>query len=511
MKITNAIMELHEKCAVYTAIPTANRLLDEIAWDSSVNLSSAVLLEPCVGEGAILKEAIERLFTSFKKFDIELTFRNLKNRIIGYEFHAPTAEHTKGVIRQLLTNNGLHFSSAKRIANYWIRCSDFLLEPPERVSHIVANPPYLRWSKLPVELSEKYRNELDPIATRGDISLAFLNQMLTWASLDAEVSVLVTDRWLFAQYGEAFRSKIADDGWYTEVVDERPENAFAQDVGAYAAIVKFSKKQRVEPGRILLTRRTKFKNHLEQLLARYGDITNSGCLIRVGPALGSGTTFVFENRDLPKVEIELVRPYVAKQHLNGTIINETCRSVVCPYDSSGSLISLADFPKFTSWVETHRNLLSSRSFVKNDADKWWRTIDAIGPIWNDQPKLLVPEMSKELISTIDTSGGIPGHSIYAIFSKEWPINALQSVLNAGLLRLTAEAEAPKLEGGWFRFYKRFLVRIPLPKWNSLDSEQKAAFLNSDSEKFGNFFADLFDFPAHSLLGNESDELVLGTP
>ncbi|HSP24067.1 MAG TPA: hypothetical protein VLQ65_02735, partial [Saliniramus sp.] len=66
------------------------------------------------------------------------------------------------------------------------------------------------------------------------------------------------------------------------------------------------------------------------------------------------------------------------------------------------------------------------------------------------------------------------------------------MLNAGLLELTARAEAPRLKLGWFRFYKRFLVRTPLPKWPTLSTTDQLD-LQESGEGFNATFRELFGF------------------
>jgi hypothetical protein len=77
----------------------------------------------------------------------------------------------------------------------------------------------------------------------------------------------------------------------------------------------------------------------------------------------------------------------------------------------------------------------------------------------------------------------------------------QRVLNGGLLRLTAEAEAPRLKGSWFRFYKRFIVRTPLPKWSALSIDAQTGLTSSDVARFDAVYAELFErLPRLSSLG-----------
>lgn len=491
MKRAEAIQAMHDRCAVYTASETAARLLDVVGWTTDQDLSSSVFLEPCAGEGAILVEAVERLILSFRRHGHSLAKRRLLPRIKAFEFHGPVAAEARRAVRLVLMREGVRWDTSRELAHAWVRQADFLLQAPGCATHVAANPPYLRWSKLPHLLAEEYRAHLRGISTRGDVAVAFLDRMLAWADNAGQISALVSDRWMFAQYGAAFIADLKEKGWNLSVVDDQPVSPFVRQVGVSSAIVRLHRK--VLEAEREQSRRDAARNVHALLLARHGSLDVAGCTVKVGPALGCGDTYLVPEAGAAAIEAELVRPFIAREMLNGTAIETSGAKVAVPYDRAGQPIELQDWPRFARWASGHKEKLAARSHITNEK-RWWRTIDAIGPQWDERPKLLLAEMCKDVVTTVDRSGGIPAHSIYAIWSSEWPIEALQRVLNGGLLRLTAEAEAPRLKGSWFRFYKRFIVRTPLPKWSTLSSDVQAALTGVDKSRFAAAYSDLFDRP-----------------
>lgn len=351
----------------------------------------------------------------------------------------------------------------------------------------------MRWSKLPRRLAATYRAALRPEATRGDLSVAFIDRMLDWTDAEGQVVALVSDRWMFAQYGAAFVAQIAERGWGLRVLDDRPPNAFVREVGAYSAIVKLQRggTDLSDGATLHATRQTERRLH-DALLARYGTIVEAGCTVRVGPALGCGDTYIVDEAADFGIEAELLRPYIARQNLLDGRAVASGSVVVVPYDRHGKPIQMADWPGFATWISQHKAKLSKRSCVRPDG-AWWRTIDAIGSQWAQSPKLLIPELCQRPRATLDCTASIPAHSLYAIWSTKWPIGALQRVLNSGLLRITAEAQAPMLKHGWFRFYRRFLVQTPLPKWSTLSTSQRNALVAVDKAAFDAAFLELFGF------------------
>jgi hypothetical protein len=495
MGTLQAIQQMHERCAIYTSPPVAAQLLDMIGWTEDADLTSSVLLEPCVGEGAILLEGVRRLLASFRSAGRSLTCRRLAPRIKGFEFHPATAAAACRSLELALLREGLSWSSARGLAAEWVQQRDFLLEKPGRVTHIAANPPYLRWSKLPPSLADQYRNTLRTMATRGDVAVAFLDRMMEWTRSGGRIAALVSDRWMFAQYGAEFLADSSANGWALEVIDERPENPFVRHVGAYSAIIRFTRHGPVTEAKHVV--RGVARNLHSKLVAKHGTMADADCIVRVGPALGCGHTFLLTHEEAAAIEDELIWPYVGREDLSNGVARTSTLKVVAPYDRRGQPIDIAQWPGFAAWAGTHEQKLKGRSHVRKGGP-WWKTIDAIGLQWRQGPKLLLPELCREPAVSLDRTGALPAHSLYAIWPGEWPIEALQRVLNSGLLRLTAEAEAPMLKQGWFRFYKRFLMRTPLPKWKNLDQSTRGALAGEDAVKFSRAFEELFGFPPGEL-------------
>lgn len=491
MNRAEAIKVMHDRCAVYTASGTAARLLDLIGWTAEADLSSAILLEPCAGEGAILLEAVDRLIASFRQHGRPITKKNLLPRIQAFEFHEPVAAEARRAIRLKLIQEGVNYATGDLLVNAWVRNADFLLQSPRSVTHIAANPPYLRWSKLPPLLAAEYRTHLRPISTRGDVAVAFLDRMLDWAGETGRISALVSDRWMFAQYGAHFIAELKKKSWALTVIDEQPVRPFIRQVGVSSAIVRLSRKGEGDISNEVSRRRTA-RLALARLALEHGTLAEAGCIVKVGPALGSGNTFIVSDTEAATIEAELVRPYVSRRQLDGKVIDAGDSKVVVPYDLKGRPIDAEIWPGFLTWANQHKDVLKTRSHVKG-SERWWRTIDAIGPQWDQSPKLLLAEMCNEAVTTIDRSGGIPAHSLYAIWPGEWPIEPLQRVLNAGLLHLTADAEAPRLKGNWYRFYKRFIVRTPLPKWSRLSPSDQSNLTGDNHINFATTFRKLFHF------------------
>ncbi|TBB95938.1 hypothetical protein ELH39_01055 [Rhizobium ruizarguesonis] len=442
-----------------------------------------------MGDGSIVLEAVKRLLSYYRKLG-RTTVEDLQKHIVGFEFHSETASGCQRRLMELLCSHGLSSSESERLAHEWVVTGDFLLQTPGKVTHVVANPPYLRWSKIPQSLSRQYRECIPQMAARGDIALAFMERMLCWLRPTGSLVALINDRWMYNQYGHEFLLYCIDEGWKIAVLDARPEQPFVRNVGAYAAIIRVGKQLGNEhpPNE----RATAAALHIS-LLTKYGSLETAGCKIQVGPALGAGKTFLISAGEAEKIEPDLVRSYVSREDLNTDSITNANKLVVVPYDLMGRLIAIEDYDLFREWAAQHEVALKARSIVSNGTD-WWRTIDGVGTQWHGTRKLLIPELSRQPKAVLDETASIPSHSIYALWSKEWPLEALQRVLNGGLLTLTAKAKAPMLSGGWFRLYKRFLVQTPLPRWQGLSEENQQRLLSESKKCQARAFEQIFNLP-----------------
>jgi hypothetical protein len=490
MELHAAIEQLHDRCAIYTSPATAARLLDLIGWTSSADLSQAVLLEPCAGEGSILLEGVRRLLRSLRSRG-RIPSIDLKPRIRSFELHPGAAATVRWLLRNLLIEEGISPQLADQLVLEWVGERDFLLEKPGRATHVAANPPYVRWKNLPAILAGLYRETLPTVSTRGDLSVAFLNKMQEWASDGGSIAALTSDRWMFAQYGDSFLQDTKSRGWTITVADERPSDPFMKTVGAYSAIVLLTPSGG-PVHHLSSNKREKAQVMQRELLARHGSLQEAGCTVRVGPALGAGRTFILDPDDISEVEDELVRPFLERKDLVGSAVDIARLRVIVPYDRQGVLIDPVRWPGFRAWVNRRREALSERSQFR-EKDQYWRTIDAVPALWSTSPKLLMPELCNKPFVTLDRTQGIPAHSIYAIWPGEWPVEILQRVLNSGLLEITAKAEAPALKQGWMRFYKRFLMRTPLPRWSALSREDREGLSGEAARKFEESFESLFGF------------------
>ncbi len=425
----------------------AGRILDAIGWHVDADLTNLRLLEPAAGNGEFVVQSGERLVASCRARGMEPTIQRLGPRITAFELHAQTAAEAKERVGVSLQASGIHRTTALACAAAWIRNADFLLSetPAADHTHVVGNPPYIRWSKIPTPLKSIYEERLPRHLTRGDLFLPFLDRAFKLLQPGGQCGFLCSDRWMYMAFAERFRRE-----WlpWLDIVSNEPVNAaevFNQRVNAYPTVLiasKRAKKKPVYPPAIHNARTT-----LEEL--QYA--------IRVGPALGHTPAFVIRPGE-DDVEPELLHPWIdCSEVLEGSVTWQG-RHVITMFDDDGNLVDLQRFPRLERRLKRFSVELTRRSIVRNGAP-WYRTIDRIRTVDWLRPKLLVPELAKVPRVAIDRSGAVPSHGVYAIFAPHDRIEDLYEILRDGGLARALEGIAPRLKGNCTRSYKRFLLRV----------------------------------------------------
>ena len=397
-------------------------------------------------------QAAERLVESSRRTGIQPGARDLKPRIVAFELYAPAAIAARRRVVAKLVSMRVHRSTAKSCAKAWIRTGDFLLSEKARdeYTHVVGNPPYVRWSKVPTPLRKAYEERLSSEMARGDLYLPFLDRALDELEAEGKLGFVCSDRWQYAVYGRSFRCK-----WLSRLdvlLNRRVEaaEAFTREVSVYANVLVVSKRRHPKGNGFGApsAHRTRGRS-----------LADRGCVIRVGPALGVTPAFVFD-AETADLEPGLLLPWVDSSEVREGRVAWRGRFVASMFDEDGRLRDLREYPRLAHHLTRYRGKLEMRYIVRHGAP-WYRTIDRIRSADWRRPKILVPEIAKEPRVALDRRGFVPSHGVYAIFPPVDDVDGIYDALRNGGLGRGLEGIAPTLKNGYVRCYKRFLnaVRI----------------------------------------------------
>lgn len=422
------------------------RLLDRIGWTRNADLANARLLEPGAGDGAFLVEAVTRLVASLLRRGVRLDIGSLRDRILAYELVPAEADKARAQVVVAMRSLGVHHTTAWACARAWIRNEDFLLAelPVEDFTHIVGNPPYIRWAKLPGEYATAYAGRLPKDVARGDLYLPFLHRSFEHLANDGRCAFVCSDRWRYTAYAEGFRKRWGPRLHIITEAAGHPTDVFDRDVYVHPEILvaTWASEPKLKPTK----RRTSGQT-----------LADLGCRIRVGPALGVTAAYVLEAGE-DDVEADLLCRWIDTKDVRAGRIEWSGRRVVSLYDRNGDLLNLGCHPRLAVRLRRFEERLRHRYIVRNGA-VWYRTIDKIERDKWAAPKLLVPEIAKTPRVAIDRSGAIPSHGVYAIFADEGDVERIHDRLRDGKLAQALAPIAPKVKGGYTRCYRRFLAAM----------------------------------------------------
>lgn len=442
---------LHAACGIYTRSSVVDLILDAVDWRAEHDLTDKRLLEPAAGDGAFVLAAVDRVIRSFATHGRELKLDALAGRILAFEIHTGEAAKGRAAVMRLLIEHGLRESDAQALAADWIRTADFLLWPlePGSFTHVVGNPPYLRWSKLPSFVRATYERVLPAATAKGDLFLPFLDRGIWALEVGGKLGFLCTDRWKYMAFAEGFRNTSLPA---VDVLIDRaitPAEAYVAPASTYPSVVVMQR--RSAP--------SKRARRVEKGVS----LTEAGFEVRVGPALGCTDAFVLPLERANEVEEELLRPWLSPSDVGDGWIKDASRVVICLHDDLGSPRDIEMFPKAKAWLTRYREALELRSIVRKRRALWYRPINRVSAEDWTRPKLLVPELSKSPRLALDVSGAVPAHGLYAIqsASPRADVSRLLERLSGGRLSTEMAKIAPRANGGYLRCYKRFLKTIVL--------------------------------------------------
>lgn len=441
---------LHARCGVYTQKGPAGRILDAVGWTTDADLRDARLLEPASGDGAFVLAAADRLIAAFARHGLPLTVDGLAPRITAFELLEREAETARRSAEARLIGAGLPARDARAVAVAWIRTGDFLLNTPKTTfTHVVGNPPYCRWSRIPPTLKRSYEAALTSDVARGDIFLPFLDLGIELLDEGGVLGFICSDRWKYMGFAEGFRTRRLPQ---IEIIRDKAihaDDAFVRSVDAYSSELVIRRKA-------VASTASKRRRKASQTL------DDAGYKIRVGPALGCTPAYVVSNETADGIEPELLTAWVDGRDVSEEGLRAASRQVLTMNGADGRLIDLADFPGAARHLEAYRTVLSSRAVVRVSGKAWYAPIDRVHAADWARPKLLVPELAKEPRVCMDLTGAIPSHGVYAVFAPDDDLEPLLAAWSDGGLGRALKGKAPMVKGGYIRCYKRFLAALPAP-------------------------------------------------
>lgn len=500
---------IEERGAVFTRREVVDFILDLTGYTVDAPLAEYRLLEPSFGDGDFLIPAIDRLLIAAAR-DGKLSYQSLEPAIRGVELHHATHEGSRELVGERLLDAGIDARSAARLCDAWLVQGDFLLTDfPNRFTHIVGNPPYVRQENIPDVLMSEYRLRYKTIYDRADIYVPFIERSLTLLGQGGRLGFICADRWMKNKYGKKLRELVSERYSLKIYVDMVGTDAFHAEVSAYPAITVIENdsadKTRVYArpaiqseilkalAKELTATRLPIGSEVEEIekvalngepwildsfselaLARrieaqFPTIEAAGCKVGIGVATGADKAFI---GDFDSLDVEPCRklPLVMTRDILDGHVAWRGKGVVNPFGDDGKLVDLANYPLLRAFFEARKEQIAGRHVAEKNPHGWYRTIDRIYPDLTYRKKLLIPDIKGDASIVYEEGKLYPHHNLYYVVSDEWDVHALQAVMRSGIARLFVSLYCTRMRGGYLRFQAQYLRKIRIPKWCDVSAE-----------------------------------------
>jgi len=491
-------------------------ILDLAGYTLERNLTSLQLLEPSCGKGAFLVPAVERLLISAERQGVE--FSELRNNIAAYDIDEQHVVATRASIVSILLAHGATIGLASALANSWIIQGDFLLalETP-RFDVIVGNPPYVRIEQISPGLQAEYRRRYHSLYDRADLYVAFIERSLQLLSQTGVLSFICADRWTANKYGAPLRQILSASFRLDSYVDLHTASPFESEVIAYPSIftirrgvssrvhvVKLATASETEcagvlpaigtgmtvPGVVCELYDAWFQGDepwvissprhlavLRELESRFETLEADG-ETRVGIGVATGCDKVYIVDENVEVESDRRVPLVMREDIACGSIRDARRFVLNMFGADGKIVSLADYPALSRYVENYRPEISRRHVAQKNRASWFRTIDRVYPELVSRPKLLIPDIAGSNEVAYDEGRFHPHHNLYFVTSRTWDLEVLGGLLSSRVALFFVWSYAVRMRGGYLRFQAQYLRRIRVPQPTSLANELQTRIRNA---------------------------------
>ncbi len=366
---------------------------------------------------------------------------------------------------------------------------------------VIGNPPYVRQEMLG-NLKEYFQTHYKVYDGIADIYVYFIEKGITLLNQNGYFSFIVANKWMRANYGEALRRWMKNQG-IEEIVDFGDLPVF-QKVTTYPCIIRVRNSMAKEKLRVATVRTLNFPN-LQNYVAAQSFAVDQAKLDDRGWSLSdSHTQELLEKIKRLGIPLgEYVRGEIYRGVLTGlneafVIDAETRRRLIAADKKSAEIIKpfllgrdikryqppesgsyLIFMPKgwtqetsgglsdTWNWLRNKypaiaKYLLPFIEKAKNRCDKgeyWWelRACDYYDEF--EKPKIILPDISLRGNFALDNTGGrYCVNTAYIISSAD---KYLLGILNSSLIIFFYKNISATFRGGYLRFIYQYLILIPI--------------------------------------------------
>ncbi|NQX46409.1 N-6 DNA methylase [Paenibacillus tritici] len=218
-------------------------------------------------------------------------------------------------------------------------------------------------------------------------------------------------------------------------------------------------------------------------LAKY--IFNDVFHVKVGIKTTADSVFIRKDwdtlEDFTKPENEVLKPLVSSDTASKWNLSNEVEDLKILYthevrDGKRQVIDLEQYPKTKTYLETHRERLEGRDYVRQANRKWYEIWVPQNPEAWSAPKVVFPDISIEPKFAVDTKGYLVDGNCYWLSLKNTEdvdlLFLAVTVANSKFMSRFHEIEFQnKLYAGRKRYLTQYVKNYPLPDPHSVHSQR----------------------------------------
>lgn len=484
---------------IFTNLDIVHYILDEVGYCSDGDLRNIKILEPAAGKGVFAIEIIKRLKGSSIKFGFDF-FDSLNNNISFVEINPKSFQALKSNIIQLIKGFDIPFQDLNE--EIFINGDYLKIDFLAKYDCVVGNPPYIRHELIESTSKEIYKEKYDTFKYRADIYILFYEKSLDLLNPSGTLSFICSNRWLYNQYGQLLRKKIAQEFHLQKLVNIEKTTPFDEDVIAYPCISTIGKKKadftlyfesqkreitlaNIEYQKIPPPQNDIWSNlflHYNINQNSLSSIIAQGYKIGIGVATGADKVFIKHCSNINGIEKNRLVPIIKSKSLKGDEINWDNNFVINPFEN-GRLCDLNKYPHLKEYLYENKERLEKRHIAKKNPKFWYKTIDKIKLDLLPKPKILLPDLAGCKFLHIDNGKFYPHHNVYYITHEDIEkLKILACLLMSDFTKNQLSQIGIRMNGGLPRYQAQTLKKIRLPIVDNLEESIFNKLLESYESK-----------------------------
>lgn len=450
--LDDAIEQLHESTAFFTAEPIVEQLLDMMDWPSGERR----LVDNSCGDGAFLGAALKRLLA----YDPLIDDASIANLVVGWEIHFFAAEEARSRLARILAAHGRDEERAAAIAQKMVVHGDFLLKGPREATwdFIAGNPPFLRYAHLPSVLRDEYERAL-PDYSQGDLLHSFIDRCELTLRPGGEIAIVTSDRWLFTQSAAKLRAVIGRRLGLHHVSRLDCSSAFYRPKNRRAG-----QPPRIHPVALVLreaehcgtalTRAPIYPEASDEAYAGHRPLSDVAT-IRLAPWLGKHGLFVVDQATARAAAIpsSMLVPAIDTDNIKGGVLGASTKFAIRTYRD------VEPPEQVLRHLDANMHLLAH---TKRRKTQRWLPPESFEKLDLSQPSLLIPRIAASLRPVRVPAGVLPvDHGISIVTAGAATLDELEAALMRPEAEEWVRARAPRLENRYFSLTTSLLRMLPV--------------------------------------------------